>query len=167
MSQLKSINEGFMWGQLPATVRQAQFGWSSQHSKKVKFVAESATSLPRMPCQAREVRDFHKWNRSLSRTVHIDRYQCYGRNRASGAGFAKSLKDHCTKSGHGSVDGLHSIENTDSCRRVFSIDEKNRKRRTGLFFDNFLSFSGWCGVRGSSAITFLIARLGKRVSKGL
>jgi hypothetical protein len=27
--------------------------------------------------------------------------------------------------------------------------------------------SGWCGVRGSSGITFLIARLGRRVSKGL
>jgi len=28
-------------------------------------------------------------------------------------------------------------------------------------------FSGWCGVRGSSGVTFLIERLGRRVSEGL
>jgi hypothetical protein len=27
--------------------------------------------------------------------------------------------------------------------------------QTHSFFDNFLSFSGWCGVRGSSEVTFL------------
>ena len=73
----------------------------------------------------------------------------------------------CTKTGHWVVDGLHSIENTDSCGSVFLIDEKNRKRTTGLFFDSFLSFSGWCGVRGSSEVTLLIESSGGRVSKGL
>jgi hypothetical protein len=52
------------------------------------------------------------------------------------------------------VDVLHSIENADSYKRSFSIDEKNRKRKTESFFDSFLSFSGWCGVRGSSIVTF-------------
>jgi hypothetical protein len=73
----------------------------------------------------------------------------------------------CTIFGHPLVDGVHSIEKSDSYRSVFSIDEKNKKSRTRLFFDSFLSFSGWCGVRGSSGVTFLIERSGRRVSKGL
>ena len=84
-----------------------------------------------------------------------------------GTGFEKTNSIHCTIFGHRVVDGLHSIENTCTYKRVFSIDEKNRKRTTGLFFDSFLSFSGWCGVRGSSGVTFLIERLGRRVSEGL
>ena len=62
---------------------------------------------------------------------------------------------------------LHSIENTCTYKRVFLIDGKNRRSTTGSFFDSFLSFSGWCGVRGSSGVTVLIARLERRVSKGL
>jgi hypothetical protein len=52
------------------------------------------------------------------------------------------------------VDELHSIEKKYSYREVFFIDEKNRRRKTESFFDSFLSFSGWCGVRGSSSVTF-------------
>jgi hypothetical protein len=89
------------------------------------------------------------------------------RKAAWGAGFEKANSIHCTIFGHRVVDGLHSIEKSDSYNGVFSIDEKNRKRTTGLFFDSFLSFSGWCGVRGSSGVTFLIERLGRRVSEGL
>ena len=84
-----------------------------------------------------------------------------------GAGFEKAGSIHCTIFGHPLVDGVHSIEKSDSYRSVFSIDEKNKKSRTRLFFDIFLSFSGWCGVRGSSGVTFLIERLGRRVSEGL
>jgi len=119
------------------------------------------------PYPAREVRDSHRRKMKSLAGVHIDTYRCYGRNAVSGAGFVRPLKGHCTKTGHGVVDGLHSIENTDSCGSVFLIDEKNRKRTTGLFFDSFLSFSGWCGVRGSSEVTLLIERSGGRVSKGL
>ena len=98
---------------------------------------------------------------------NIDSYQYRNRNSASSTDPAKNASPLCTKSGHPLVDGLHSIENTCTYKRVFSIDEKNRKRTTGLFFDSFLSFSGWCGVRGSSGVTFLIERLGRRVSEGL
>ena len=84
-----------------------------------------------------------------------------------GAGFEKAGSIHCTIFGHPLVDGVHSIEKSDSYRSVFSIDEKNKKSKTRLFFDSFLSFSGWCGVRGSSGVTFLIERLGRRVSEGL
>jgi hypothetical protein len=49
---------------------------------------------------------------------------------------------HCTIFGHGLVDGLHSIEKSHSYTCVFLIDGKNRRSRTGLFFDSFLSFSG-------------------------
>jgi hypothetical protein len=59
----------------------------------------------------------------------------------------------CTKSCHGAVNGLHTVENTDSYNPRFSIDVIFKKRRTGSFFDSFLSFSGWCGVRGSSEVT--------------
>jgi hypothetical protein len=43
---------------------------------------------------------------------------------------------------------------------------------TGSVFDAFGgsesdTFSSWCGVRGSSGVTFLIARSGRRVSEGL
>ena len=89
------------------------------------------------------------------------------RKAASGAGSAKTLPLLCTISGHGAVNGTHSIENMWTYKRVFCIDGKNRRSTTRSFFDSFLSFSGWCGVRGSSAVTFLIERLGRRASKGL
>jgi hypothetical protein len=56
-------------------------------------------------------------------------------------------------------------------------DKRAKKRLTrGIggvdshsFFDTFLSFAGWCGVRGSSEVTFRNSakRRGKRASKGL
>src|SRR5947209_10988236 len=81
--------------------------------------------------------------------------------------LAGSDGTHCTKSGHVIVDGLHSIENPCTYGRVFFVDWKTGRSTTRSFFDSFLSFSGWCSVRGSSEVTFLIARLGRRVSKGL
>ncbi|HKU25922.1 MAG TPA: hypothetical protein VJQ54_10655 [Candidatus Sulfotelmatobacter sp.] len=36
----------------------------------------------------------------------------------------------------------------------FSLTEKIEGVKTYSFFDSFLSFSGWCGVRGSSEVTF-------------
>jgi hypothetical protein len=74
---------------------------------------------------------------------------------------------HCTIFGHRAVHGVHSIEKTCTYNGVFFVDGKNRRSTTRSFFDNFLSFSGWRGVRGSSEVTFLIERLGRRVSKGL
>jgi hypothetical protein len=50
---------------------------------------------------------------------------------------------------------------------VFSLTRKIKRVKTQSFFDSFLSFTGWCGVRGSSKVTFLTARSGKRASKGL
>jgi len=49
----------------------------------------------------------------------------------------------------------------------FSLTEEIEGVKTYSFFDNFLSFSGWCDVRGSSGVTVLIERLEWRVSKGL
>jgi hypothetical protein len=65
------------------------------------------------------------------------------------------------------VDGLQVIEKADSYKAMFFIDVNHRKRKTRSFFDSFLSFSGWCGVRGSSEVTFLTAKLRRRASKGL
>ena len=116
-----------------------------------------------LPCQAREVRDFHRGARTFVRIPAnpiIEKPACF-------AALTRLRVALCTKSCQSLVDGLHSIEKSDSYNGVFSIDEKNKKSRTRLFFDSFLSFSGWCGVRGSSGVTFLIERSGRRVSKGL
>ncbi len=82
-------------------------------------------------------------------------------------GFRQNCIPLCTISGHRPVNGVHSIENTCTYNHVFFVDWKNRRSTTGSFFDSFLSFSGWCNVRDSSEVTFLIERLRKRASKGL
>jgi hypothetical protein len=65
------------------------------------------------------------------------------------------------------VDGVHLIEKSVLTDAYFSLTLKLEGVKTYSFFDSFLGFSGWCGVRGSSEVTFLIARLGRRASKGL
>ena len=185
-----------MWGQPPSAVRQAKLGISRAADRarsqaeilsSSRVTCESAPSSieprstdgRRRPSPHRskskslagrgEVRDFHSRRNKLSR--HLQRFISadeFGGNAASDAGFAMSMCDDAApNSGHRLVDGLHSIENTCTYKRVFFVDGKNRRSTTGSFFDSFLSFSGWCGVRGSSGVTVLIARLGRRVSKGL
>jgi hypothetical protein len=105
-----------------------------------------------------------KSNPSSSR---CDTYPSSAPNSASGAGFAQNAWSNCTKSGHPPVNALHSIENTGGYEAPFFVDWIYRRSTTGSFFDSFLSFAGWCGVRGSSGVTFPIARWGKRASKGL
>ena len=56
---------------------------------------------------------------------------------AIGKASKGSTYEHCTKSCHRLVDGVHSIENTCTYKRVFFVDEKNRKSRTESFFDSF------------------------------
>jgi hypothetical protein len=68
--------------------------------------------------------------------------------------LARTSFRHCTISGHRPVDSVHSIENTCTYKGVFFIDWKNKRSTTRSFFDSFLSFSSWCGVRGSSEVTF-------------
>jgi hypothetical protein len=120
-----------------------------------------------IPCRAREVLDFHKRPVNVFPDAHIDSCQYRGRKPPSDAGSARSELRVCTKSGHMPVDGVHLTENTCTYKRVFFIDLINRRSTTRSFFDSFLSFTGWCGVRDSSGVTFLIARLGRRVSEGL
>ena len=119
------------------------------------------------PYQTREVSDFHSPETIPRFFANVAFSQRILRKAASDKAFAKNGFSHCTKSGHWLVDGLHSIENTCTYKRVFLIDGKNRRSTKGSFFDSFLSFSGWCGVRGSSRVTVLIARLERRASKGL
>jgi len=83
-------------------------------------------------------------------------------------GFSgKTALGSCTIFWHGAVNGVHSIENTCTYKGVIFVDWKNRRSTTGSFFDSFLGFAGWCGVRGSSRVTVLIERLGWRAGKGL
>jgi hypothetical protein len=51
------------------------------------------------------------------------------------------------------VDALHSIENTYLAHAAFSLTKNLKGVKPESFFDSFLSFSGWCGVRGSSDVT--------------
>ncbi len=85
----------------------------------------------------------------------------------SDRGFAKNESTSCTILWQGAVNGVHSIENPCTYKRVFLIDVKNRRSTTRSFFDSFLSFSGWCGVRGSSRVTVEIERFRWRAGKGL
>jgi len=73
----------------------------------------------------------------------------------------------CTKSGHPPVDGLHSIENKADKGAHFLLTAKLERLQQKSFFDSFLGFSGWCGVRGSSSVTLNIAKCGGKASKGL
>jgi hypothetical protein len=67
------------------------------------------------------------------------------------------------------VNGVHRIEEQGDrgakkrlTFRIGGVDSRT-------FFDTFLSFSGWCGVRGSSEVTFSNLAKGRRgrASKGL
>jgi hypothetical protein len=49
---------------------------------------------------------------------------------------------------------------------MFLIDENNRRSTTRSFFDSFLSFSGWSGVRGSSEVTLYIAQMRREGKQG-
>ena len=69
------------------------------------------------------MRDFHKLETALRCALHIDSYQCCGRNSASDAVSARSDFPVCTKSGQRLVDGVHSIENTDVTEHDFSLTE--------------------------------------------
>jgi hypothetical protein len=100
------------------------------------------------------VRDFHSTVLILSFARKIDFPRSMLRKAAPGAASAKNASAVCTISGHGAVNGLHSTENMCTYKRVFFVDGKNRRSTTRSFFDSFLSFSGWCGVRGSSEVTF-------------
>ena len=149
--------------------------------KRVRRVESKILELPSMdsrggcryairfqiPCGTREVRDFHKPQTVPTARPRIDSFQYSVWKTACGAGFVKRRVPLCTNSGHQLVDGVHSLENTYTCKARFSIDVISRRSTTRSFFDSFLSFSGWCGVRGSSGVTVLIARLGRRASKGL
>jgi hypothetical protein len=119
------------------------------------------------PCSAPILRDFHN---KLQASGSCPRAANTFENPPNPTIHALSPRSGpllCTKSGHGLVDGLHSVENKCTYKRVIFVDGKNRRSTTGSFFDSFLSFSGWCGVRGSSGVTVLIARLERRASKGL
>jgi hypothetical protein len=74
---------------------------------------------------------------------------------------------NCTKSGQAPVDGLHSIENKSDKGAQFLLTAELEGVKRESFFDSFLSFSGWCGVRGSSCVTLNVAKWGGKASKGL
>jgi hypothetical protein len=89
------------------------------------------------------------------------------RNLASAVIFARICVTDCTISRQVPVKALHSIENPILTNLYFPLTQKIEGVKPYSFFDSFLSFSGWCGVRGSSEVTVLAERLRWRASKGL
>jgi hypothetical protein len=65
------------------------------------------------------------------------------------------------------VDGLHSIENKTDKATHFRLTAKLESVQRESFFDSFLGFSGWCGVRGSSDVTLNVEKRSGKASKGL
>jgi hypothetical protein len=156
-------------GTAPAEQPSASLMWNRTPSSRARRTADGGCpNIVRIqiPCGAREVRDFHMRHVKFFPDAHIDSCQYRERKPPSDAGSAKSELRVCTNSGHMPVDGVHSIEKTCTYKRVFSIDWKNRRSTTRSFFDSFLSFTGWCGVRGSSGVTFPDRKIGKEGERG-
>jgi len=59
---------------------------------------------------------------------------------------------------HPVVDCLHSIDFAVDRKAGFLLTLKMKGVKTNSFFDSFLGFPGWCGVRGSSEVTLCIAK---------
>ena len=57
------------------------------------------------------------------------------------------------------VDGLHTIDFSTDKRDRFLLTPKMKGVETTSFLDNFWSFPGWCGVRGSSEVTLLHCKM--------
>jgi len=64
------------------------------------------------------------------------------------------------------VDGLHSIENARSYKARIFVDEKNRRRTTGLFFDSFFKFFRLVRRPGLERSHFPDRKIGKEGERG-
>jgi hypothetical protein len=71
------------------------------------------------------------------------------RGEVAAAGGAR-----CTNIGHEPVDRLHLADSKWDKAHGFSLTLKLEGVKRHSFFDNVPSFAGWCGVRGSSKVTF-------------
>ena len=122
-----------MWGQPASALRREQLGRPmlkprvSFHGLKIGGDRTAEGGRPhiiqaQIPCGAREVHDFHRLELASGRALHIDSHQCCGRKPAFGAASLGNQFEPCTKSGHRLVDGVHSIENTCTYKRVFFVD---------------------------------------------
>src|SRR5215468_4530340 len=74
---------------------------------------------------------------------------------------SKSMGADCTKIRQRLVNGLHSIDSARDINACFCLTVKIEGVKTHSFFDTFPSFSGWCGVRGSSKIAFTNCKVSK------
>jgi hypothetical protein len=110
--------------------------------------------------------DFHSWqNRFLaglrpsSPTRNVER-------RGTRGEYAESDVLSCTIIGHSPVDGMQSTDSKGDKSVQISLTVKIEGVKRHSFFDTFPSFAGWCGVRGSSEVTFgsKDSREGKRGS---
>jgi hypothetical protein len=69
---------------------------------------------------------------------------------------AKSASCDCTKTWQEAVYGLQSTDFKGDRSVQFSLTAKIEGVKPYSFFGTFCSFADWCGVRGSSKVTFLL-----------
>ncbi len=90
------------------------------------------------------------------------------RQRTEKWGYLRAARESftadCTKNRHGLVNELHSVDSRGDKDAQFSLTIKIESVKTTSFFDTFPSFSGWCGVRGSSEITLKHCKMSERRS---
>jgi len=127
---------------------------------------DRSRELAEKPDGASEVRDFHRLagRREFSAGKNL-KPGLRGNPRQTRLS-AETASGGCTNFGHALVDDVHSIENTHTYNLRFFVDSKNRRSTTRSFFDSFLSFSSWCGVRGSSEVTFSDRKVEKEGKQG-
>jgi hypothetical protein len=103
-----------------------------------------------LPCPARLLPDFHT-RRTIARTCNSGSTPArHHENPCPACVLLDIASCACTKSGHPPVDGLHPTENKPDKGTHFLLTAKLEVVQRESFFDSFLSFSGWCSVRGSS-----------------
>ena len=88
-------------------------------------------------------------------------------NSALDAGLRESVGGAAQNSVHRVVNRLHLPADKGDTVVHFSLTIKIEGVKTESFFDNFLSFPGWCGVRGSSRVALRIARCKEKAGEGL
>jgi hypothetical protein len=139
-------------------------GYAYPHSSNsAKVLEASRNPAPLLNCdQISTLRDVGPRRSWIGFSAHgIER------TRAKGSQFAETGMPGCTKIRHCPVNGLHSVDSAADTDGCFSLTLKLRSVQRQSFFDNVPSFAGWCGVRGSSLVTFLLQgkKEGERGSK--
>ncbi len=110
--------------------------------------------LPKLGISVEFRHDFHRRGDLLSARFA----RACGREDTEARGkwgeSARSEARRCTILGHRLVDAVQVDDSKRDKNQRFSLTLKIEGVKRHSFFDTFPSFAGWCGVRGSSKVTF-------------